>query len=170
MRIRENAESIALYRGEQHEVEQLKDSFGEGYDNFNRLIRIQLWLNLFQYGYSSLTTILPALILAPLVLADQMEIGRLVQATGAFTAILKAVSLIVDNFDALSKFAAGIDRLDSFAAALSVQSGGRNRIRSRLFESKKRQHLAVERDGDDARFGGARSSRTSRSPSATGKA
>ncbi len=132
VRVRENAESIALYRGEQQEVEQLKESFGAGYLNFNRLIRMQLRLNLFQYGYSALTAILPAVILSPQVLSGEMEIGRLAQATGAFAAILKAVSLIVDNFDALSRFAAGIDRLDTFAAALLVQTGGRHRIRSRI--------------------------------------
>lgn len=136
VRVRENAESIALYRGEHHEVEQIKESFGEGYDNFNKLIRMQLRLNLFQYGYSSLTTILPAAILASQVLRGDMEIGRLVQASGAFAAILKAVSLIVDNFDALSKFAAGIDRLDAFAAAMLVQSGGRRRIKSRYSRIK----------------------------------
>jgi putative ATP-binding cassette transporter len=136
VRVRENAESIALYRGELHEVEQIKESFGEGYDNFNRLIRMQLRLNLFQYGYSSLTTILPAAILASQVLRGHMEIGRLVQASGAFAAILRAVSLIVDNFDALSKFAAGIDRLDAFAAAMLVQSGGRKRIKSRFSRAK----------------------------------
>src|SRR5215207_11146890 len=59
-----------------------------------------------------------------------MEVGRLVQATGAFAAILKAVSLIIDKFDALSKFAAGIDRLDAFANALEHQAGGRRRIRT----------------------------------------
>lgn len=136
VRVRENAESIALYRGEHQELEQLKESFSEGYLNFNKLINMQLRLNLFQYGYSSLTAVLPAIIMAPQVLSGDMEIGRLVQATGAFTAILKAVSLIVDNFDALSKFAAGIDRLDAFAAALLVQTGGRNRIRSRYSRAK----------------------------------
>lgn len=93
-------------------------------------------MNLFQYGYSSLTAILPAVILAPHVLSGDMEVGRLVQATGAFAAILKAVSLIVDKFDELSKFAAGIDRLDAFAAALLVQTGGKKRIRSRISRAK----------------------------------
>jgi putative ATP-binding cassette transporter len=130
VRIRENAESIALYRGEPLEVEQLKGTYQRAYRNFYKLIAMQLRLNLFQYSYSSLTDILPAIIIAQQVLSGQMEIGRLVQATGAFAAILKAVSLIIDKFDALSKFAAGIDRLDVFANALNQQAGGRRRIRT----------------------------------------
>lgn len=138
VRIRENAESIALYRGEPLEVEQLKGAYERGYLNFAKLIGMQLRLNLFQYGYSSLTNILPAVIIAGYVLSGEMEVGRLVQATGAFAAILKAVSLIIDKFDALSKFAAGIDRLDAFASALKNQVGGRRRIRSSYWRAHKK--------------------------------
>jgi putative ATP-binding cassette transporter len=136
VRVRENAESIALYQGEPLEAEQLKGAYQRGYLNFYKLIRLQLRLNLFQYGYSSLTDILPAVIIANQVLSGEMEVGRLVQATGAFAAILKAVSLIIDKFDALSKFAAGIDRLDEFARALNKQAGGRRRIRSSYSRSR----------------------------------
>jgi putative ATP-binding cassette transporter len=136
VRIRENAESIALYRGEPLEIEQLKGTYQRAYRNFYKLIAMQLRLNLFQYSYSSLTDILPAIIIAHQVLSGQMEVGRLVQATGAFAAILKAVSLIIDKFDALSKFAAGIDRLDAFAHALNSQAGGRRRIRSSYARSR----------------------------------
>lgn len=136
VRIRENAESIALYRGEPLEIEQLKGTYQRAYRNFYKLIAMQLRLNLFQYSYSSLTDILPAIIISHQVLSGQMEVGRLVQATGAFAAILKAVSLIIDKFDALSKFAAGIDRLDAFAGALEHQAGGRRRIRSSYARSR----------------------------------
>ena len=137
VRVRENAESIALYQGEPHEVEQLKGAYQRGYRNFYKLIAMQLRLNLFQYGYSAITDILPAVVIAGQVLSGQMEVGRMVQATGAFAAILKAVSLIIDKFDALSRFAAGIDRLDSFATALAKQSGGRRRIRTRYRRSRR---------------------------------
>lgn len=136
VRIRENAESIALYRGEPLEIEQLKGTYQRAYRNFYRLIALQLRLNLFQYSYSSLSDILPAIIISQQVLSGHMEVGRLVQATGAFAAILKAVSLIIDKFDALSKFAAGIDRLDAFAGALNHQDGGRRRIKSSYARSR----------------------------------
>jgi vitamin B12/bleomycin/antimicrobial peptide transport system ATP-binding/permease protein len=136
VRVRENAESIAMYRGEAQESEQIKESFNEGFLNFNKLIRLQLRLNLFQYGYSSLTDVLPAIIIASQVLSGEMEIGRLVQATGAFAIILKAVSLIVDKFDDLSRFAAGVDRLDAFATAIALQSTGKQKIKSKFSKQK----------------------------------
>jgi putative ATP-binding cassette transporter len=44
-----------------------------------------------------------------------------VQAAGAFAAVLSAISVIVENFESLSRFAAGIDRLDTLAGVLAGQ-------------------------------------------------
>ena len=119
VRIRENAEAIAFYRGEAQESWQIGQYFNAAFANFNKLIRAQLNLNLFQYSYSFMTIILPYSIIAGQVLAGDLEVGRAIQAAGAFAAILSALTVIVDNFESFSRFAAGIDRLDSFAKFLA---------------------------------------------------
>lgn len=119
VRIRENAEAIAFYRGEAQESRQVGQYFNEAFSNYNKLIRAQLNLNLFQYGYRFMTIILPSVIIAGRVLSGELEVGRAIQAAGAFAAILSALTVIVDNFESLSRFAAGIDRLDSFARFLT---------------------------------------------------
>ncbi|KAB2970258.1 ABC transporter ATP-binding protein/permease [Zoogloea sp.] len=124
VRIRENAEAIAFYAGEQLEARQIERHFGEVFGNYLRLIRIQLRLNLFQYAFSFLTVILPSVIIAGRVLSGELEVGRAIQAAGAFAAILAALTVIVDNFDSLSKFAAGIERLDRFARFMEAREGG----------------------------------------------
>ena len=111
MRLRENAESIAFYRGEAQERAQIDARFRKVIDNFARLIRKQRSLNLFQRTFSQLTLVLPGVILADGVLSGELEVGRAIQAAGAFTAVLGAVGVIVDNFESLSRFVAGIDRL-----------------------------------------------------------
>ena len=111
MRLRENAESIAFYRGEPQERAQLNRRFEAAFNNYGRLIRKQRSLNLYQRAFSQLTLVLPAIILANDVLSGELEVGRAIQAAGAFAAVLAAVSLIVDNFESLSRFVAGIDRL-----------------------------------------------------------
>lgn len=123
VRIRENAEAIAFYRGEAQESRQVGQRFNEAFSNYNKLIRAQLNLNLFQYGYSFMTIILPSAIIAGRVLSGELEVGRAIQAAGAFAAILSALTVIVDNFESLSRFAAGIDRLDSFAKFLARKDG-----------------------------------------------
>ncbi len=124
VRIREHAEPIALHHGEAQESLQAKGFFKAAFENYLRLIRVQLGLNLFQYGYSFLTLVLPSAIIASRVLSGELEVGRAVQAAGAFTAILGAVAVIIDHFEGLSRFAAGIDRLGTFSKALSGRPAG----------------------------------------------
>lgn len=125
VRVRENAESIAFYRGEAQELQQVKSRFTAAFDNFNKLIKSQFFLNLFQYGYSMLTIVLPSALIASRVLSGELEVGSAVQAAGAFAAVLSAISVIVDNFESLSRFAAGIDRLDSFSKVINEDPTGR---------------------------------------------
>ena len=118
MRLRENAESIAFYRGEPQERAQINRRFEAAFSNYARLIKKQLSLNLFQRAFSQLTLILPSIILANAVLAGELEVGRAIQAAGAFAVVLGAISLIVDNFESLSRFVAGIDRLHTLSQAV----------------------------------------------------
>ena len=115
MRLRENAESIAFYRGEPQERAQIDQRFDAAFNNYARLIKKQRSLNLFQRSFSQLTLVLPAIVLAKGVLSGDLEVGRAIQAAGAFAAVLGAVSLIVDNFESLSRFVAGIDRLHALS-------------------------------------------------------
>ncbi|MDP1652248.1 MAG: ABC transporter ATP-binding protein/permease [Rhodocyclaceae bacterium] len=125
VRVRENAESIAFYRGEPQELKQVKLRFTEAFNNFNRLIRNQFSLNLYQYAFSMLTLVIPSAIIAARVLSGELEVGRAVQAAGAFAAVLGAISLIVENFEGLSRFAAGVDRLDALAKAMPKRSASK---------------------------------------------
>ena len=143
VRIRENAESIAFYRGEAPESRQVGQRFNAAFSNYNKLIRAQLNLNLFQYGYRFMTIILPSVIIAGRVLSGELEVGRAIQAAGAFAAILSALTVIVDNFESLSRFAAGIDRLDSFARFLAGKEGGPTKAGDSIALVQD-SHLAIE--------------------------
>jgi putative ATP-binding cassette transporter len=142
VRVREHAESIAFYRGEAEESLQVGRRFSALYDNFNALIRWTLKLSLFQYAYSLSTLILPSVIIAPRVLSGELEVGRVVQAAGAFAAMLAALTVFVDNFESLSRFAAGIDRLYAFRHALRAQG---EHEAGPVIETLEGAHLAFDR-------------------------
>ncbi len=146
MRLRENAESIAFYRGEAQERAHIESRFDKVFRNFAKLIRKQCSLNLFQRTFSQLTLVLPFMILAGGVLSGELEVGRAVQAAGAFTAVLSAVGVIVDNFESLSRFVAGIDRLQALSRLVLPEARKKTaaakpepRIQTRAGE-----HLALE--------------------------
>jgi putative ATP-binding cassette transporter len=143
VRIRENAESIAFYRGEAQESQQVRRRFTAAFDNFTQLIRRTLYLNLFQYTFNLLTIILPSAIVAERVLSGELEVGRAVQAGGAFAAVLSAISVIVENFEGLSRFAAGINRLSSFSRLLDEPAESADAAGGRI-ESVEGTSLALE--------------------------
>ena len=143
VRVRENAESIALYRGEAQELQQVRQRFAAAFKNFKRLIRSQLGLNFFQHAYGLLTIVLPSAIIASRVLSGELEVGRAIQAAGAFAAVLAAFSLIVENFETLSRFAAGVDRLDALARFLPGHPAG-NACNASTILSVEAPHLSLE--------------------------
>ena len=128
IRIRENAEAIAFYQGEAREASHVKQRFSEVFANYNSLIKRTLGLNLFQYGYSFVTLIFPCIIIAPRVLSGELEVGRVVQAVGAFAAMLSALTVFVENFEDLSGFAAGIERLHTFSKSLAGTQPGHAKL------------------------------------------
>ena len=132
VRIRENAESIALYRGEEREQAHVEHRFGDIFANFNELIRWGLRLNLFSYAYGLMTLALPSILIAPRVLSGELEVGRVIEAAGAFAAILGALTVFVDNLEYLSRFAAGVGRLDAFLNKLAPPQTGSHGEHSRI--------------------------------------
>ncbi len=115
MRVRENAESIAFYRGEAQERAHIDSKLNRAIKNYDTLIKKQRSLNLYQRTFSQLTLVLPVAILAQQVLSGELEVGRATQAIGAFSAVLGAVGVIVDNFESLSRFVAGVGRLQALS-------------------------------------------------------
>lgn len=142
IRIRENAESIAFYRGEEQEKSSARRSFLTAFSNYNKVIKWQGFLNLYQYGFTSLTPLVPILVLAPRVLSGEIEVGRITQAVGAFTVVLSSFTVIVENFESLSRFVAGIDRLYTFRRALDVPTAQSEE--TDVIASEENAHLALE--------------------------
>jgi len=62
--------------------------------------------------------VLPFLVLFPQFFSGKIEYGDMVQANFAFTQVYTALSLIVSQMDQITNFAAGVERLSTFADAL----------------------------------------------------
>ncbi len=118
VRVRENAEFIALYHGEKQELNRVQGLFGILFENYMRRTRWQFGLNFFQYTHSLLMALLPSIVIAPRVLSGELEVGRIVQATGAFAAIMGSLTILVDNMESLAAFAAGIQRVKTLNSHL----------------------------------------------------
>jgi vitamin B12/bleomycin/antimicrobial peptide transport system ATP-binding/permease protein len=118
VRIRENAEAIAFYRGEERESNQVGQRFLDVFENVKRLLVWELNLNIVTNAYEFIPFILPALVVAPAIFAGEMEVGKLSEAQGAFIRVFFSLNLIVARFQQLTTFGAGINRLYTFAQFL----------------------------------------------------
>lgn len=114
VRVRENAESIAFYGGEENELQLLLDRFWRAYQNLSELLIASRNLEFFTNGYRYLIQILPAAAVAPMFFAGKIEFGVINQSVSAFNHILSDFSLIVFQFQSISAFSAVIDRLGEF--------------------------------------------------------
>ncbi len=118
VRVRENAEAIAFYQGEEYESDRIKGKFSEVFDNFKRLIFWELNLNVLTNAYEFIPFILPAIVVAPGIFAGELEVGKVTEAQGAFIRIFFSLNLIVSRFQSLTTFGAGVERLYTFMQSL----------------------------------------------------
>jgi vitamin B12/bleomycin/antimicrobial peptide transport system ATP-binding/permease protein len=116
---RDNAESIAFYQGEKPEVTRIGERFRQVLGNFNLLIGWQRNLSFFTTAYSYLPVVLPFLVLFPEYFSGKIEYGDMVQANFAFLQVYGALSLIVSQIEQITGFAAGVQRLSSFAEVMA---------------------------------------------------
>jgi putative ATP-binding cassette transporter len=119
--VRDNAESIAFYQGEKPEIAHIGDRFRSVLRNFSLLIGWQRNLSFFTTAYSYLPVVLPFLVLFPQYFRGKIEYGDMVQANFAFTQVYAALSLIVSQIEQITSFAAGVQRLSTFADAISPE-------------------------------------------------
>lgn len=141
--VRDNAESIAFYRGEDQESAAVRQRFVEVLRNFNILIGWQRNLGFFTTSYNYFVVIVPALVVAPKYFAGEIDFGAITQASMAFGQVLSALSVIVTQFESLSAFAAGVNRLGEFEEA--INSNGKERPKgATTIDMTFDSHLALE--------------------------
>jgi putative ATP-binding cassette transporter len=114
----ENAEAVALTRREGHLTARLLRRLEELADNFRRITSVNRNLGFFTTGYNYLVQIIPTLIVAPLFIRSEIEFGVVTQSAMAFAQLIGAFSLVVNQAQSLSSFAAVVARLSAMAEAV----------------------------------------------------
>ncbi|MBD1553356.1 ABC transporter ATP-binding protein/permease [Pseudomonas typographi] len=123
VRVRENAESVALYNGEPNEQRRLSLGFGDVWQNFWQVMRVQKRLTFFTSGYSQIAIIFPFVVAAPRYFAGKIQLGELMQINSAFGSVQDNLSWFVDSYASLASWRATCDRLLSFHAAMAANEG-----------------------------------------------
>ncbi|HJQ84380.1 MAG TPA: ABC transporter transmembrane domain-containing protein [Candidatus Binatia bacterium] len=118
--VRENAESVALFRRERHLELRLDRRIDALVANTRRIIAVNRNLGFFTTGYNFMIQVIPVVIVAPLFIRGSAEFGEIPQASTAFAHLIGAFSLIVNQFGQLSSYAAVVARLSDLAEGLEA--------------------------------------------------
>jgi putative ATP-binding cassette transporter len=114
VRLRENSESIAFYRGENQEQVNFSGRFKKVFGNFRELMYRQKKLTWLTSGYSQLAIIFPFLVAAPRYFSRQILLGGLIQIASAFGRVQDALSFFVASYSSIAEWQAVVNRLVGF--------------------------------------------------------
>jgi putative ATP-binding cassette transporter len=117
VRVRENAEGIALYNGERREAEALNTRFIDVFNNGWRVLFTQVQLAFYQVSYAQIAIIFPFLAMGPRYFLGAVTLGEVMKTIGAFGQVQTALSFFIDNYTSLAELRAVMDRLKGLQAA-----------------------------------------------------
>ena len=120
VRLRENAEGVALYRGEETERKGLLSRFELVRGNWWELMRYTKRLTTFTSGYGQIAIIFPFVVAAPRYFSGAMTLGGMMQIASAFGQVQTALSWLVNSYSNIANWKASVDRLLTFQSALDL--------------------------------------------------
>jgi vitamin B12/bleomycin/antimicrobial peptide transport system ATP-binding/permease protein len=117
-RLRENAESVASYRGEPVELGVFQQRFQNIFANFRMIMGRQMRLNWFTQGYAQVAVIFPLLVVLPRYFVKQIGWGGLMQVASAFSYVYNSLSFIITRYPDIAAWQAATERLSRFQERL----------------------------------------------------
>jgi putative ATP-binding cassette transporter len=122
VRLREEAEGIALYGGEAQERRIALGRFRALYNNFKRIILRSNQFLMFQLLCSQGTSSFALLIAAPRYFSGAIQLGVLTQTANAFERVNEALSWFINGYTIFAEWRATVDRLTEFGAEIKRET------------------------------------------------
>jgi putative ATP-binding cassette transporter len=117
VRTRENAEQIALLRGEPVERMRLLSRFASVVNNWLGIMQRTKKLTAFTATYSQVSVIVPYVLIAPAFFAEKIQLGGMMQTVNAFSSVQDALSFFIASYRTLAEWQAVVARLSGFETA-----------------------------------------------------
>jgi putative ATP-binding cassette transporter len=117
-RLRENAESIALLRGDQDELSSVRQNYAKVVSGWLAIVWRNAKISVLLNGNGNLFPLLPLLLVAPKYLAGELTLGAVTQVVSAFIAVQAALIWFVDKFLPLAEWYASAERVVHLTDAL----------------------------------------------------
>ncbi|WYL93604.1 MAG: ATP-binding cassette domain-containing protein [Gloeotrichia echinulata IR180] len=140
--VRNHAESIAFFQGEEEELNIINRRFNNVLKNAERRINWEKGQDIFNNAYQSAISIFSMFILTPLFIQDQINYGEISQATYCSFMFSNALGALIAEFGTSGRFSSYLQRLSEFSDALAFVSKKPENVSTiKVIED---QHLAFE--------------------------
>ena len=117
VRLRDSAEAVGFYRGEEAERKGLDVRFAAVISNYRRYVRRTLGLVGWNYAVTEAILPLPFVLQAPRLFAGTIKLGDVTQSAGAFGRIESGMSFFRNAYSQFASYKAAIIRLDGLMEA-----------------------------------------------------
>ncbi|MGV0745824.1 ABC transporter ATP-binding protein/permease [Mycolicibacterium sp. XJ870] len=117
VRLRDAAEAVALYRGEEPERRELRGRFEPVVSNYKRFVNKTMVFTGWNLSMSHIIIPLPWMLQAPRLFAGEIQLGAVNQSVAAFGAIQDALSFFRNSYDVFAGYRAAIIRLHGLVVA-----------------------------------------------------
>ncbi len=118
VRLRENSEGVALYKGEELELGTFRERFRQVMDNWWGIMRTRKRLNWFVSFFYQFSVPFPYLVAAPRYFSGAVGMGYIFQVGNSFTNVRSSLMWFIDAYTQLAAWKATIDRLTTFSDSL----------------------------------------------------
>ncbi|MCC5468471.1 ABC transporter ATP-binding protein/permease [Pelosinus baikalensis] len=123
MRLRENAESIALYGGERQEKWSFHQGFGKIIATYQKIMKVRRSLTWLTSSYTQVSSIFASIAAAPRYFTSQIHLGQMFQIVDAYRHVQTGFSFVVDSFTLLAQWRAVVNRLNNFLVSMEMVRG-----------------------------------------------
>ena len=117
VRLRDAAENVAFYRGEDVERETIFGRFAAVIKNYWAIVFRQLKFYTWNLGVSQVSAVFNILFQAPRLFAGAITLGDLQQSANAFDQVQDSLSFFRENYDMFTYYRATLIRLDGMVDA-----------------------------------------------------
>lgn len=120
IRVRENAEQIALYDGMRTEKNRAMGAFERIRENWWRIMNYTKRLNFVLNFYGQTAMIFPLLVAAPQYFSGALTFGALMQIQSSFSTVSDSFSWFISNYGSLAEWRATVNRLREFKRVIDT--------------------------------------------------
>ena len=120
--VRNHAESIAFFQGEDEELNIIKRRFNNVLKTAERRLNLERGQDAFGRAYQSAISVFSMFILTPLFLQDQIDYGQINQASFACFMFSNALGELIAEFGSSGRFSGYVQRLAEFSDVLQAAS------------------------------------------------